>query len=280
MRGEIMKIEAELQGITRTGKGAVPRKLLILSIGLAILTLSGCVSQIDREERAKELDQASARRDVGIDFLSNGKNAVALREFMFAEEINPDDAETMLWMGEAYRRQGHNDEALEYMLRAIDLQPSYQNAHQNISAFYLQIEDYEHAIHHAEILVADPLNTNPWTAYSNLGWAQYKLGEIKKARDNFQMALDFRRGFWPASLNLGILEGEAGHNLKAIEHFERVIQHGVGGAPNSEANFRVAEVYVSMGHRKKALRYFDAATKSEPDGTWADQSRKYISLLE
>ena len=93
------------------------------------------------------------------------------------------------------------------------------------------------------------------------------------------MALDFQREFWPASLNLGILEIEAGHKLEAIEHFERVIGHPVAGAPESEANYRVGKVYISMGHRRKAIRYFAAAVESEPEGTWADQSRRYLKIL-
>ena len=268
---------------TQWGRGTL-RGLLAVTIGFSIMTSGGCASwyesPIDLADRALELEQARARRDLGIDYLGKGLNAVALREFMFSAEVNPDDSSTMLWMGEAYRRQGHNEKALEHMLRAVELQPTFQSAHQNLSAFYLQLEEYEKAIHHAQVLIDDPLNPHPWTAFSNLGWAHYKLGNVDEARDHFQMALDFRRGFWPASLNLGILEGEAGRKLEAIEHFERVIQHPVGGAPNSEANFRVAEVYVSMGHRRKAIRYFDAAVKSEPEGSWADQSRKYLALLQ
>ena len=233
--------------------------------------------QISKKDQL--LERARARRDLGIDYLSKGQNAIALREFLFAEKIEPDDAVTMLWMGEGYRRQGHNDKALEYMLRSVELQPTYQSAHQNLSAFYLQLEQYDNASYHSQILIDDPLNSQPWTAFSNLGWAQYNQGKFDEARKNLQMALGFRRGFWPASLNLGILEKEVGHTLAAIDHFERVIAHPVGGAPESEANYRVGEVYVAMGHRKKAVRYFSAAVKSEPDGTWADQSRKYLKIL-
>lgn len=279
-----IQIESALAAGALRGRGTARlRSWLGAIVALLMLTSGGCFTPVlaPGELTASERDfaRARARRDLGINYLSKGRNAIALRELLFAERIDPNDAITLLWMGEGYRRQGHNDKALGYMLRAVELQPDFQSAHQNLSAFYLQLEQYESASYHAQILIDDPLNPQPWTAFSNLGWAQYKLGNLGAARENLEMALDFRREFWPASLNLGILEKDAGHELKAIEHFVRVIEHPIGGAPESEANYRIGEVYIGLGHRRKAVRFFAASVVSEPESTWADQSRRYLKIL-
>ena len=54
-------------------------------------------SELTEDER--KLDQARARRDLGIDYLSKGQNAIALRELVFAVKANPDDPATQLWRG-------------------------------------------------------------------------------------------------------------------------------------------------------------------------------------
>jgi len=230
-------------------------------------------------EREQKLNQARARRDLGIDYLAKGQNAIALRELDFALEGNPDDAVTLLWLGEGYRRQGHDDKALEAMTRAIELRPSFREAHNNLAAFYLQLERWEEAREHAQVLIEDPLYSRPWMAFSNRGWAEYNLGHIDLARKSLEMALEFRADFWPAALNLGILEREAGNTVEAVKYFQRVIAHPVGRAPRSEASFNVAQILVSMGHREKAIRYFAASVENDPKGRWASESRDYLEIL-
>ena len=55
-------------------------------------------SEMTEDERKR--DQARARRDLGIDYLSKGQNAIALRELVFAVKASPDDPATQLWLGE------------------------------------------------------------------------------------------------------------------------------------------------------------------------------------
>jgi type IV pilus biogenesis/stability protein PilW len=234
-------------------------------------------SEMTEDERKR--DQARARRDLGIDYLSKGQNAIALRELVFAVKANPDDPATQLWLGEGYRRQGHDDLALGAMTEAVRLEPTYQVAHNNLSAFYIQLEDYENAVKHAQVLIDDPLYGQPWKAFSNRGYAQMKLGRIAEARESLETATEFRKDFWPASLNLGLLERDAGNKLKAVKHFQRVIKHPVGHGPRAEASFHIAQILVSIGHREKAIKYFTASAQNDPDGRWADQSRDYLKIL-
>ena len=109
--------------------------------------------------------------------------------------------------------------------------------------------------------------------------AQFNLGRIDPSRKSLEIALEFRPDFWPASLNLGILEHEAGNTLKAVKHLRRVIKDPVGQSPRAEASFHVAQILVSMGHREKAIKYFTASVRIDPEGPWADESRDYLKVL-
>lgn len=265
-------------------RGIDGRRTLSLAFAAVLLAVqTGCMTPVpdpnELSESDQRLNQARARRDLGIDYLSKGQNAIALRELVFAVEINPDDPATQLWLGEGYRRQGHDDLALEAMTTAVRLDPQFRDAHNNLSAFYIQLEDYEKAIMHSQVLIDDPLYGQPWQAYSNKGYAEMKLGRIDEARKSLEIAAEFRQDFWPAYLNLGLLEKEAGNALTAVKHFQRVIKHPVGHGPRAEASFHIAQILVSMGHREKAIKYFTASAQTDPEGRWAEESRDYLKIL-
>ncbi len=268
-----------LHSIASRGRGT----WIVGALAIAFAGPLACMTPVqdadNPSERERQIGQARARRDLGIDYLAKGQNAIALRELTFSMEQNPEDPVTLLWLGEGYRRQGHDDKALDAMKRAVELHPSYREAHNNLAAFYLQLESWEDAIHHAQVLIDDPLYSRPWTAFSNRGWAEFNLGRVDEARKSLETALEFRIDFWPASLNLGLLEREAGNTLKAVKHFQRVIAHPVGQEPRAQASFNVAQILVSMGHREKAIQYFTASVKNDPQGRWADESRDYLKIL-
>lgn len=253
-----------------------------LAGGLAAVMV-GCMVPVEqpghKSRQEIERDQAEARRDLGIDYLSKGRNAMALRELQFSSEMNPADPKTWLWLGEGYRRRGHLEEALEYMKRAIELQPEYQAAHLNLSALYLELERYEDSLVHSQYLIDDPFYSQPWRAASNKGFALFRLGRIEDARESLEEALDFRRNYWQAALNLGVLEQEKGDQRRAIGLFETVLEQWDGFSPGSEANFRLAQLYVSMGHRAKAITYFEASVEDDPEGSWAEKSEDYLEVL-
>jgi Tfp pilus assembly protein PilF len=263
--------------------GIIRQLALLLLAGALVIGPTGCMIPVPNEDELTDqervLDQARARRDLGMDYLSKGQNVIALREFLFSIENNPEDPVTQLWLGEAYRRQGHDDKALAAMQLAVELNPQFREAHNNLAAFYLQLERYEEAIVEAQILIDDPLYGRPWKAFSNRGWAELKLGRVADARKSLETALEFRSEFWPAALNLGILERESGNTVKAVKLFRKVIEVTEATGPRAEASFRVAQILVSMGHRKKAIKYFTASVKTAPDSSWAEESRDYLKIL-
>ncbi|MFT5694305.1 MAG: Tfp pilus assembly protein PilF [Myxococcota bacterium] len=258
---------------------SVKAALVVTASGLQFACMTPVLDADAVSESDQLLEQASARRDLGMNYLGKGQNAIALRELVFSVETNPNDPITQLWLGEGYRRQGHNDLALAAMLRSIELKPDFRDAHNNLAAFYIQLEDYENAIKHSQVLIDDPLYARPWKAFSNRGFAELRLGRIEDARKSLEIALEFRRGFWPASLNLGLLEHQAGQTVKAVQHFRKVIGSDVGDGPKAEATFHVGQILVSMGHREKAMKYFAASVKTDPDGRWAMESRNYLKIL-
>jgi type IV pilus biogenesis/stability protein PilW len=223
--------------------------------------------------------KALAHYDLGVEYMSQGRIALAIRELRAAKEVGADDPWIAMALAEAYRRRGKPEAAEAEYKRAIALDSELHQARLNLSALYIHLERYEDAIPHLVQLADDPTFSAPWRALTNLGWAQYRLGRRAEARSNLQTAVEYRDDYSPALLNLGILEQEEGHTLAALKLFERVTQARARPDAHAEANYRMAEIHVSLGQRQQALDRLQSAASGPGDGPWSRRSEEYLELL-
>lgn len=277
-------------GMTSKGCGVAParvRAARCLLAGLICLLAvgTGCATT-SSEAELEAHKQAVAIRDVGIDHLSAGRTAMAIRKLQQALELDPDDPETVLWLGEAYRRKGMLVRAEEMLVRSIELSSSdptgrsHQEAILNLSALYIQMKRYDEAITLSEVLIQDPTFGSPWRPLTNRGWAQFQLGQLIEAERSYREALDFYPTYWPARLNMGILEQKRRRHVEAIREFELALESGrLGPDAIAEVNYRLAEVYVALGRRQRAIEHFSVAAEQSPYGEWGTQSKSYLELL-
>lgn len=256
-----------------------------LALGLLVL-LSGCATTTYTLEEPPTVSEARAKRDLGIDYLSTRRTGMAIRELSASLDLDPTDPETHLWLGEAYRRKGQTARAEAFLLDAIEMaaarkdDQTVQEARLNLSALLAQTGRFADAIEQCEILAEDPTLSTPWRPFTNCGWALFKLGRVAEARAKYRQALEFFPRFAPALLNLGILEAQQGHRLAALSAFQRAIDSGrLNASGHAEVNYRIGEIYVALGRRKKAVEHFQRAAKLAPSADWGSQSQAYLDLL-
>jgi Tfp pilus assembly protein PilF len=264
----------------RNTTGRVARALCGFGLAAAV-ALAGCASDGNNTPKRETSEERRARSHygLGIDHMRQGRVALALRELQAAKRLNPNDKWISLSLSEAYRLKGRSEEALELMLEAVELDPKFHAAHLNLSAHYVHLERYEDAVREATILIDDPTFPAPWKALANRGWAQYKLGRLSEARESLTMALEYNESYVPAMLSLAVIDAEQGYHLEALNHLESVIETKPSPIAAAEANFRIAEVYVSLGNREKAVHHLIAATEQKPSGKWGKRSEDYLRRL-
>jgi tetratricopeptide (TPR) repeat protein len=215
---------------------------------------------------------------VGANHLREGRVPLAIRELRASEELNPADRWTQLTLAEAYRMKGLNVDAERHLHKALEIDPKFQDARLTLSGLYVQTRRYREAISEAQVLIDDPTFPQPWTALTNKGWALYELEQRAEAREALLSAIEYNERYWRAQLNLGILDAEEGKRIDAIERFERVIELA-GPLGSAEANYRIAEVYLSLGDRKQALEHLVAASSQRPSGPWGKRSEDTLKRL-
>ena len=265
-----------LRSITRLGG---------MWVGVLLLSLAGCATTTVSLDETPSVSPARAKRDLGVDYLSSGRTAMAIRELKASLDLDSRDAQTHLWLGEAYRRKGQVKVAEKFLLDAVrraernDDSTTLHEARLNLSALLSQMGRYEDSLEHCEALAEDPTLSTPWRPLTNCGWALMRLSRLDEARTHFEEALDFFPRYGPALLNLGILEAKEGHRLAAIQRLQAALEARMNASAHSEANYRLGELFVALGQRKRAVAHFQAAAESTPNLDWGSQSQAYLDLL-
>ena len=179
----------------------------------------------------------------------------------------------------SYAEKERYSQAQIYFQRALEIRPDYHDARFNLSSLYLNTENWQGCAQQSEILIDDPTYAQVWRSYANWGWAEYQMKNVTRARELLNMALQLRAHYWPARLNLGILEAELGHKQEAIAEFARILQGIRDPGAVAEVNYRLAEILVSLGRRKDAIGHLRTAVVKAPGNPWGKKSEEYLKLL-
>jgi type IV pilus assembly protein PilF len=247
---------------------------------LVLLALPGCANTaMDRQEAEHRKKRANSHFELGVDHLENGRYANALRELLVAETLQPTNPRIHAGLAEAYMRKGKVVEAEAHLLRSVELDPKYHDARLNLSGLYLMIGRNQDAATQAQILVDDATFPGVWRAYTNRGIAEMRLDKSAVAREQLELAIEYNKNYWPALLSLGILEQKEGRLVEAISFFRLMIEQKPAPGARAEANYRMAEIYVSLGKRKMAVNHLMAAVAQTPEGKWGKKSEEYLKIL-
>jgi Tfp pilus assembly protein PilF len=255
------------------------RILALVAAALAAACATGGDPLPEESARSADESRARAHHSVGAAHLREGRLALAIRELRAAEQLNPKDRWIQLALAEAYRRKGLNDEAERHLEKALVIDPSFQDARLTLSGLCIQMERHADAVEHAQVLVDDPTFPLPWAALTNKGYALMQLGRNAEAREALELALEYHERYWRALLNLAILDAQEGKRVDAIERFERVLGLGPGPLGSAETNYRIAEIYISLGNRERAVEHLLAASSQRPSGPWGKRSEDYLKRL-
>jgi type IV pilus biogenesis/stability protein PilW len=248
------------------------------ALALSLPLVAGCATT-SPEAKAEQQRKARGHYEMAMNHMREGRTGIAITELENARRLDPKDPWTELALGEAYRLKAHNEKAEQHLKRAIDLRPDFHAARLNLAALYIQMGRFEDAIELTQALLADPTFPVPWKALTNQGYAYYKLGKRAEARTALENAVQYHEGYWPALLDLAILEADEGRQIEALERFERVLAQKPGALASAETHYRMAVAYLSLGNRDKAVHHLSVAIETRPSGEWGKRSADYLKRL-
>ena len=189
------------------------------------------------DEYNEEVDVLSA-----TDWFQKGYNAFlnddydkAIKYNQKAIEINPDFAIAYNNMGIAYARKENYNKAIEYFKKAIEINPDDAEAYYNMGLIYADKGNYDKAIEYYKKAIE--INPDFADAYYNMGIAYHLKLNYDEAIECYQKAIEINPYYADAYNNMGLAYAVKANDDKAIECYHKAI----------EINPDYAEAYYNMG---------------------------------
>lgn len=182
----------------------------------------------------------------------------------------PEVAEAWFALGNALRRSGRANVAIDAFQQALSLNPEYAAAWNNLGIAYDNSGQTTKAINaYQQALRIDPEDSMAW---NNLGMAYDDLGQTAKAIDAYQQALRYDPEYAGAWNNLGTAYGKSGQINKAIEAFQQALRLD----PEDTAAWKnLGIAYSISGQRSKVTEAYRRLKELDPK--LADEFfRKYV----
>lgn len=120
-------------------------------------------------------------------------------------------------LGNALKRQGKIEEAIDHFNRALQINPGYAKAHNNLGTALASQGKTAEAIKHFGIALY--INPGYAAAHSNIGVTLAGQDEVEKAIVHFRAALRLKPDYAKVHSNLGAALVRQGKLPEALEHF-------------------------------------------------------------
>ncbi len=125
--------------------------------------------------------------NLGLRFQKQRKYQLAIEQYQRAIEIQPNFAQAYNNLGSVYFLSGSYPESIEEYKRAIELKPDYAEAYYNLAMVYEATEDINQAIDSYRMVIG--IRPDHERAHQGLGSAYKTLREYDKAAKEYQRAL-------------------------------------------------------------------------------------------
>jgi len=159
-------------------------------------------------------------------------------------------------------------DAVVYLNKAIEIHPSYKNAHLLLGNAHNYLKQYDQSVKsYQNALALDPnyseANNNLAITYQNAGryWGEEK-GNLQKALQNLNAAYQMRPNEYETLRLLGVAYGIAQDHAKAIDFFTKATK-----AKPSEAGafYNLGSAYFNGGDQEKGAFYHNKAKQMNPN---------------
>ena len=185
-------------------------------------------------------------------------HAEAIRELRRAIELNPSSDEAHHQLALVYLHVGLLDQALREVQEAIQLNPDNTLAPYRLGCVRLYMRDYKSAW---GLFSKIPLSFNPVLLNYVDAWTLFDLGRKAEARartDEYERAYPRDVGGLNASMQ-AILAADAGDAAAAEEKIRAAVEHGKGYRHFHHTEYNVAVAFALIHRPQEAMRWLQAA---------------------
>lgn len=241
---------------------------------LACLALAGCQSSgpakpnAAKEERDKV---ASLNTQLGIEYMKDGDNELALKKFQKALETDPNYVDAHNALGLLRARLQQFEEAEQSFQAALRVDPGNSMALNNYGQFLCQQQRYADGQARFVEAVKNPLYRTPEVALTNAGLCAMQANDPTAAEEHFRAALEKNPLVPPALLQMAQINFDRGSFTDAERYYQRYLAI----APQSPRSLALGiRLGYALGDTDKAASYAVSLRNKFPDSREAGQLQR------
>ncbi|GIW48179.1 MAG: lipoprotein [Deltaproteobacteria bacterium] len=242
-----------------------------LIFSLLFLSCAGRSIEGDRESRFVEDQKALA---VASLYRQNFKQA--MQEIEEAEKVAKKDPEVYLIKGLIYFGLKEYKEAEALYKKALEIKPDYSEARYNLCGLYLTIDNLDAAIEECSKAASDPLYKSRDRAFTSLGVAYFRKGDLDKAYEYYRKSLELNPALVYTHNELGKLYMALGREQEAVEEFKKAVE---GFELYDEAHYNLGIAYLKLGEKTLACNSFKKVVDISPGSSFGMNARSYINSV-
>jgi serine/threonine protein kinase/Tfp pilus assembly protein PilF len=163
------------------------------------------------------------------------------------------------WVGIYFYFNDNFGEAIECFNRALELDPNYGEAINQIAYSYVDLENYNKAIEYferyAEVSPGDP---NP---YDSMGEVYFIMGRLDESITEYKKALEVDEDFFHASHHIGYILAFRENSAEALEWCNRFLEQSPSTGTKAEAYTWRGFYHYWLGQVSQALSDLQVATE-------------------
>jgi tetratricopeptide (TPR) repeat protein len=205
-----------------------------------------------KAEALAPLDERS-RFTLAMAYVALGRRDWALPELETLKKADPAGPLYPYWIARLDYDDGQYELAVESLRRAIELDPRFTKAHDNLGLCYEALGRFDDALRSYEEATRLNRETPPPSAWPplNLGLLLVRLNRLDEAEARLRESAEADPRFAQARYHLGLVLEKQGHLPEAIAELEEAARLDPAYA---EPHYALARVYRSTGEREKSAR--------------------------
>jgi type IV pilus assembly protein PilF len=245
------------------------------SIALALaLALAACA----HTPSARDRETAVIHNDLGTEALRANRMQQALQEY--DEALKTDETLPDAHLGRGLVLEygfGRTDEAEAEYRRAIQLKPSFPEAHNNLGQLLARTGRLDEALKEFDAALAIMLYGEPWVARCNKGQVLYRMGRRDEGLAEMRNCLAVQPKYCQGWRELGRTQLGEGNARDAVSSFE---QYAKLCERTADAHYQLATALVRTGQVDRARESFARCEELSAGTPLADECRRSKEQLK
>jgi type IV pilus assembly protein PilF len=229
------------------------------------------------EKKKDERSIAEMKIDLANSQIQSGNTARALQTLEEVKKEDPRNPELYNALAMAYFSRGKYELAVENYQHALDLNPDYLDAQNNLGLVYVEMGRTDEGIRILKNLTKNLKYGSPEKANLNLAIGYLRKGETQLAKESAMEALRFGKPICPAYGVYGQTLFLDGLYQRADELLTEATKTCKGFA--DEFNYIRGLSQFGMGQKEKAIETLRAILKETPSSPFAPKAKAALQTI-